>query len=156
MSHFLMLQRKTHRLARDSLRRVLWSVWIWSQQANQQASLSRYQSIVEGLPRHLLEHEKALILTYLSAFGLEKQVAEGTDLVPQQTSASPEIFLNFFIRSFSAMKPFISWNPKTMGINSSTSANLFLTAKPCLVPTQEIEKIIARVFSVSEPEGIRQ
>jgi hypothetical protein len=165
MSHSLLLQRKTYRLARDSLRRFLWAVWIWTQQINPEPLVSRFQSVVEGLPRHLLEHEKALILTLAQAFGLESAhsdlrspstdsaTASSTNSPQRSSSGMTEIFLKFYIRSFSAMKRFISWNPKATGISSSSSTNLFLTASANLVPAEEMDRILARVFSVSEPEG---
>lgn len=163
MSHSLLLQRKTYRLARDALRRVFWSVWIWSQQINPEPFVSRFQSVVEGLPRHLLEHEKALILILVQAFGFEtlhsetRSPSDSTSIAADSFTQSPalsEIFLSFYVRSFSAMKRFICWNPKAMGVNSSSSTNLFLTASACLVPVEEIDRVLARVFLVSEPEGL--
>lgn len=161
MSHSLLIQRKTHRLARDTLRRILWSVWIWAKQTNPEPFVSRFQSVVEGLPRHLLEHEKAFILILVQAFGFETPYSETRSLTDSTSSNSfsnssgmGEIFLKFYIRSFSAMKRFFCWNPKAMGIFSSSSTNLFLTASACLVPVEEIDRVFARVFSVSEPEGM--
>lgn len=148
MSHYLVITTKSPRLARDTLRRVMWAVWIWSQQTHPDSIGSRFQSIVESLPRHLLEYEKPLIRTLVYAFGFDKIQSAS------ESAKMNETFLKVYIRTFSAMKPFFSCNPKAMGICSSSSTNLFLAASPCIVPVEEIDKILARVFSVSLPEGI--
>lgn len=148
MSHFLVISRKTSRGARDTLRRVMWTVLIWTQHTNPEPTLSRFQTVVDSLPRHLLEHEKALIRTFVCAFGFDAALSNN------RFTSLEEPFFKFYIRAYSSMKSFFSWNPKAMGISSASSTNLFLAAYPCLVPVDEIDKILARIFSVSISEGV--
>lgn len=44
-------------------------------------------------------------------------------------------------------------NLKALGIGSSTSTNLFLTGISCPIPANEIDRILSRIFTISELES---
>lgn len=132
MSYYLIFQKKSIRGARETLRRIIWSVWIWSQQqsnSNTSSSsstsptpitMSRFQSTIDALPRHLLEYEKGIIITMVNAFGLcrfemnssnssSAEEKEDEDVIQERSSTEmANIFLSIYVRCFSAMKVFFN------------------------------------------------
>lgn len=114
VSYYLIIQKKSIRAARETLRRIIWSVWIWSQQSITSSSstyLSRFQSTVDGLPRNLLEYEKGIILTMMYAFGLSRHEGNSSDenkddeeFGHEKAIGMTSIFLSIYIKCFAAMK----------------------------------------------------
>lgn len=124
------------RPARDRLRKVMWSILVWSQQqfrsSSDGGSGSRFDSVVDALPRSILEHEKSVLKVFALLFGLgekntdkdgslhsgmvtvgSQQLVEDAEtgqatgrvlILREPMSGLDDIFLNIFMRSISAMQ----------------------------------------------------
>mmetsp|Transcript_2683 Transcript_2683/g.4032 ORF Transcript_2683/g.4032 Transcript_2683/m.4032 type:complete len:1083 (-) Transcript_2683:88-3336(-) len=165
-SKFLVQQLGAIRPAREILRKIVWSILIWSQSQlrnGTEANVSRFDSVIEALPRSLLEHEKGMVKSFVRLFGLSSsgQSNESDSAVSgdrdsttafQPQSSLDEVFLHIFMRCFSAMQRYIKCSHKAPGVTSAAATNLFSTGTSCPVPASEIERILSRVFTVSVAE----
>lgn len=74
-SKYLVQQLGDIRPARERLRRILWSVLVWLQSQYRSGGVSgglstRFESVVDSLPRSIMEHEKSILQALSILFGL--------------------------------------------------------------------------------------
>lgn len=102
------------RVSKDYLRRMEWSIMVWAHsQFSGNLSGKACSSVVDSLPRGMLEHEKSIIKVFSFLFGLpigEKAIGEVNLFETPKTesileSGTTEImFLNIYLRCYASLQ----------------------------------------------------
>lgn len=109
INKFLVQRLHSTRLARDYARRLIWSIMVWTHSQYQGSFTGKPSStVVDGLPRGLLEHEKSMVTVFSNLFGLPIGVKALDDFVPPDTvdgsSHADRMCLHIVVKTFSALQ----------------------------------------------------